>query len=415
MLSHWIWLAQRPGLTDRLKAQLLEQFRTPEEIFYADPESYLHIPGMTDTAKAALQDKDLSGSEQILAACREKRLQILTMQDAAYPARLKNIADPPPVLYYKGRLPDFDALPAVAVVGTRKATIYGMQTAKRMGWQIGKCGGILVSGMAYGIDGKAMAGAIGAGGIAVGVLGCGADLVYPASNAALFRDVEENGCILSEFAPGTAPAKWTFPKRNRIISGLSCGVLVVEAPERSGALITARLAMEQGRDVFAVPGNIDLPSFAGSNALLQDGAILVSSGWDVLREYAAQYPDKIRRSGMTAAVTAYPDEVPQQEVLTEKTDKKPVLAEKKKDLKKELEKKTIDKAASSPYSDVNVTIAGLSEEAGKIYACLARGERLVDDLIDETGLSSGRLLAQLTVLELKGLIKRLPGKRITLK
>ena len=125
----------------------------------------------------------------------------------------------------------------------------------------------------------------------------------------LFRDTEEYGCILSEFAPGTPPAKWTFPKRNRIISGLSCGVLVVEAPEKSGALITARLAAEQGRDVFAGPGNIDQPSFVGSNRLLRDGAIMVSSGWDVLSEYEALFPDKIRKEDAPAHQTAYPDEV----------------------------------------------------------------------------------------------------------
>ena len=215
MLIHWIWLAHRPGVHDRMKVRLLQHFRDPEDIFYADAEAFDHIEGLTAEAKASLGEKNLAEAERILADCSREKLHILTYQDAAYPVRLKNISDPPLVLYYKGQLPEFDALPVIGVVGTRKASLYGLQTAKRMGYQIGKCGGIVVSGLAYGIDGMAMAGALTAGQMTVGVLGCGADLVYPASNRALFRDVEQHGCILSEFPPGTPPAKWTFPKRKQ--------------------------------------------------------------------------------------------------------------------------------------------------------------------------------------------------------
>jgi DNA processing protein len=157
-----------------------------------------------------------------------------------------------------------------------------MQTAKRMGYQIAKCGGIVVSGLAYGIDGMAMSGALTAGQKVIGVLGCGADIVYPKENRWLYRDVERYGCIMSEFVPGTPPHPWNFPKRNRVLSGMSCGVLVVEAPEKSGSLITANLAAEQGRDVFVVPGNIDMPGFVGSNRLLQEGAILAASSMAVI-------------------------------------------------------------------------------------------------------------------------------------
>lgn len=416
MLIHWIWLAHRPGVTDRMKAVLLQHFRDPEDIYYADCDAFHHIEGMTEDAKNALADKDLSASEQILEVCGREKLYILTYQDAAYPVRLKNIADPPMVLYYKGQLPELDAMPVIGVVGTRKASAYGMQTAKRMGYQIGKCGGIVVSGMAYGIDGMAMAGALTAGQKVVGVLGCGADIVYPQSNRALFRDVEQYGCILSEFAPGTPPAKWTFPKRNRIISGLSCGVLVVEAPEKSGSLITARLAADQGRDVFAVPGNIDMPSFVGSNRLLRDGAIMVSSGWDILSEYEGLYPDKIRKDDAPSHQTAYPDELrKQEEIPLPKVAQKPAFPGKKTTLKKALEKKGIDKEQSAPYSDLSTTLAGLSSEEQSIVLCLKEGPRLVDDVIAETGLTTGKLLAVLTMLELKGILKRLPGKRITMK
>lgn len=416
MLIHWIWLAHRPGVNDRMKVRLLQHFQDPEEIFYADSHAFDHIEGMTQEAKVSLLEKELITAEKILMDCSREKLHILTYQDAAYPVRLKNIPDPPVVLYYKGQLPELDALPVIGVVGTRRASAYGLQTAKRMGYQIGKCGGIVVSGMAYGIDGMAMAGALTAGQPTVGVLGCGADIVYPLSNRALFRDVEQYGCIVSEFPPGTPPAKWTFPKRNRIISGLSCGVLVVEAPEKSGALITAGLAADQGRDVFAVPGNIDIPSFEGSNRLIRDGAIMVSSGWDVVGEYEGLFPDKVRRVETAAHQTAYPDELRRQEERpTLKVTQKAEVPEKKEPLKKEFKKKAVDKAGSSPYSDVNATLAGLSPEGKQIVSCLEDGARLVDDVIAETGLTTGKLLGLLTMLELKGVIRRLPGKRIELK
>ena len=412
MLLHWIWLAHRPGVGDRMKVRLLQHFQDPEDIYFADGESYRHVEGMTPEAAEALQDKELASAETILVSCRREGIHLLTFQDAAYPSKLKNIADPPVLLYYKGNLPNFDALPLIGVVGTRKASAYGMQTAKRMGYQIAKCGGIVVSGMAYGIDGMAMSGALTAGQMTVGVLGCGVDVVYPLSNRGLFQDVASYGCILSEFAPGTQPAKWTFPKRNRIISGLSNGVLVVEAPEGSGALITANYALEQGRDVFVVPGNIDQPGFVGSHRLLRDGATLVSSGWDILSEYASLYPNQIRQDERPSRQSVYPEEL---EKIPAKVAQNQALPEKSKALKKILEKKTIDNCSTEAYSDVNTVLPKLSQEEESIVKALSSGERLVDDVIAETGLTTGKLLALLTMLELKGVVKRLPGKRITLK
>ena len=419
MLVHWIWLAHRPGLNDRAKLALLQHFSDPEDIFFADRAAFDHIEGLSEDAKEALGDKNLIPAEEILDYCGRETLHLLTFRDAAYPRRLKNISDPPILLYYKGRLPDFDGSPVIGVVGTRKASAYGMTTAKRMGYQIARCGGIVVSGMAYGIDGMAMSGALTAGKPVVGVLGCGADIMYPPSNRALFRDTEQFGCILSEFAPGTPPGKWTFPKRNRIISGLSCGVLVIEAPEKSGSLITAHQAAEQGRDVFVVPGNIDIPSFVGSNRLMRDGAIPVSSGWDVVGEYQAVYPDKIRKDETPSHQTAYPDEVlrsrEEPEQSLPKVAQKTLLPRKNKTQKKDPDKKVIDKGPSAPYSDVNNTPANLSAEERAVVKTLQNGERLVDDVIAETGLTTGKLLAALTMLELKGILKRLPGKRVMLK
>lgn len=421
MLLHWIWLAHCPGLSDRGRAALLQQFQDPEDIFYADRETLAEVEGLSAGGLEALENKNLDEAQSILKICRDKKLGILTFQDAAYPRRLRNISDPPVVLYYKGQIPDLESCPAIAVVGTRKASAYGLTTAKRMGYQIARCGGIVVSGMAYGIDGMATAGALTAGSPAVGVLGCGVDVVYPMSNRSLFRDMEEYGWLVSEFPPGYPPSRWTFPKRNRIISGMCNGVLVIEAPEKSGSLITARQAAEQGRDVFAVPGNIDLPSFQGSNQLLRDGAIMVSSGWDVVSEYEGLYPNSVRKELGQCRQTACPEEVQfaadsgkQYEKVAQDIQKPKQIRNLKKKLDK-IDKKDIDNTASRPYSVVDTDSIPLSDEERSVIQILEQGERLVDDVIAQTGLPAGKLLSLLTMLELKGVVRRLPGKRIALQ
>ncbi len=408
MRLHWLWLASLPGVSDRMKNILMNHFADPEDIYYADEESFSHVEGLSKEARAALQNKSLHMAQKILDDCQRHRLQILTFRDAAYPGALKNISDPPLVLYYKGQLPDLDAYPVIAVVGTRKASAYGLTAAKRMGYQIAKCGGIVVSGMAYGIDGMAMSGALTAGGITLGVLGCGADMVYPLSNRALFQDVENYGCILSEFAPGTPPYPGNFPKRNRIISGLSNGVLVVEAPEKSGALITARLAADQGRDVFAVPGNIDQPSFVGSNQLLRDGAMVASSGWDVVGEYQHLYPGQVRKD-------TSPVHMEVREKAPGKVAQKPELPGKNQDLKKDLGKKGIDNRQAVPYSDVNKDKPKLNTIEQAILDAVGQGEVLVDDVIAATGLDTKAVASALTMLTIKGAVQRLPGNRIKLR
>ena len=416
MIVHWIWLATRPNISDRIKVELVRHFQDPESIYFADSDSYRDVEGLSAEGIEALKDKNTRKAEEIMDTCHRENIGILTYRDAAYPARLKNISDPPLVFYYKGRLLDFDGQPMIGVVGTRSASPYGLTAAKRLGYQIAACGGCVVSGMAYGIDGMAMRGALTAGGTVVGVLGCGADMIYPVSNRALFADTESYGCILTEFPPGTPPLARNFPKRKRIISGLSCGVLVVEAPEKSGALITARLAADQGRDVFVVPGNIDVATFVGSNRLLRDGAIAVSHGWDIMSEYEALFPGRVRKNTEGNRQVAYPDEVTsgaEAEKEVRKVAQKPALPSKKKLRKPEKDKKVIDKADSSSYSDLNDILPKLSADEQTIVAAIS-GEVLVDDVIAATGLPVSKVLASLTLLEVKGAVKRLPGKRIRL-
>ncbi len=415
MLIHWIWLSTRSHLSDRDKAALLTHFADAEDIYFADREAFRELDFLSKDGYASLQDKDLFDSERILGKCARKGVHILCYRDAAYPMRLKNIPDPPVVLYYKGRLPDFDGLPFIGIVGTRKASAYGMTAAKRMGYQIASCGGVVVSGAAYGIDAMGMRGALSVGTPVVAVLGNGVDVVYPQSNRSLFADIERCGCLLSEFPPETQPAKWTFPKRNRLISGLSCGVLVVEAPHKSGALITARHAAEQGRDVFVVPGNIDVESCAGSNALLRDGAVAVGSGWDVMSEYVALYPDKIRKQNNMSIQTAYPGEAepePEGEKDTPKVAEKvkfPALFGKSKRSKK---KKEIDNSSEKPYIDAEKPLPELDDTEKKILDILKEDTLLADEIIAAMGGQTGQVLAALTMLEIKGMVARLPGKRV---
>ena len=318
------------------------------------------------------------------------------------------------MLYYRGTLPSFEELPVIGVVGTRQATPYGLTSAKRLGYQIASCGGCVVSGMATGIDGVAMKGALTAGGTVVGVLGCGADVVYPASNRWLYADAEKYGCLLTEFPPGTPPIGRNFPRRNRIISGLGCGVLVVEAPEKSGALITARLAADQGRDVFVVPANIDVDSARGSNALLRDGAIPVSSGWDILSEYTGQFPGKIRRGRTGASLTASEAELSRERENLQKVAQEPVKSAKTKAEKEPVRKKVIDKAEKSAYIDLKKTPIALSADEQTIVDALTDGQKLVDDVIAQSGRAPGVILASLTLLEVKGIVRRLPGRFIEL-
>jgi DNA processing protein len=374
---------------------------------------------MTKEIAQALSDKDLSQAEKHLADAMKYKLHILTFRDAAYPRRLKHISDPPLVLYYKGTLPDFDSQPVIGVVGTRKCTPYGLSAAKKLGDEIARCGGMVVSGLAEGIDAMAMKSALSAGSTVVGILGCGAEQVYPKINKWLFADTERYGCILSEFPPETPAYPWNFPKRNRIISGLSHGVLVVEAPEQSGSLHTARHALEQGRDVFVVPGNLDQPTFGGSIKLLKEGAILAASGWDVLSEYEDRFPGKVRKDGKPSRQRIYPDEL---QISSPESDKnlgkvaQKILRPRNKGPKKEKSYKLdVDKSESSNYSDVNKDLSALSPEQLSIVEALRDGERLVDQVIADVDLPAGRVSSALTMLAIKGIVEKLPGNRVRLK
>lgn len=402
MLEYWLWLAHQPNLNEHQKLLLLQSFQSPEAVYQAAPPEFDVFSGISAQGKLSLSDKNLALYRAALDYCHREGIHILTFQDEAYPQRLKNIYDPPLVLYYKGTFPQFDGVPVVSVVGTRKSTAYGQAAAGRIAGEICACGGMVVSGLATGIDAAAMQGALQTGTPTVGVLGTGVDVIFPRENKELFQRVETCGCILSEFLPKTPGYKWNFPKRNRLISGLSVATLVVEAPERSGALSTARQALSQNRDVFAVPGNVDLPTFAGSNRLLKEGAGSVTCGWDILSEYLPLFPDKIRRAEAPRRSGDFPAPAP-------------VPSQRKQGKTPQIPKKDIDNPAETPYIDRKTPLPALSEEEKRIVSALGSTEKRVDDLIAETGIPSGTLLRSLTMLELKKLILRLPGNRVVRK
>ena len=394
MLLYWLWFHLLTGLTVSQKRALLEYFHDPEQLYRATESAYRTAVQLPEEGYTALSDKELKNARGLAAECSQKRIGIVTIGDSGYPARLRQIPDAPLVLYYRGRLPNWEAYPAIGIVGTRKASGYGLQIAEKMGAQIAACGGMVVSGAADGIDSAAMKQALLQGGPVVGVLGFGADVVYPASSRKLFAQLEEKGCLISEYPPGTPGYKWNFPQRNRLISGISHGVLVVEAPERSGALITARHAMEQGREVFVVPGNINSDTSAGSNNLLREGATAVFEGYDILREYASRFPGQIRK--------AEPKEITQIPEKEEKIPTKPA-------------KKPIDNREVTQYSVLNSGAGTLTEEEKTLLSHLTPKIEGVDEVIARSGMETAKALSVLTKLSLKGMVKHHPGKCISLK
>ncbi len=396
-IAYWIWLAQRRQLSPASARRCLEHFGSVLYVYEAEEELYRFVPELRSASIRTLMDKSLDEAERIMENCRRLGVRILCLNDAAYPEKLRNIYDAPLVLYVKGSLPVVDDEPCVAVVGTRKATPYGRRCARRFGTDLVHCGGVVVSGLAEGIDSEAMKAALDAGGTVIGVLGTGVDRVYPAWNGPLQEAAARHGALVSEFPPGTHATRASFPRRNRIISGLSDGVVVIEAPEKSGSLLTAARAAEQGRDVYVVPGPIDDKNYVGSNLLIRDGAALVQNAWEVLSVYIWRYPKKIRRGGGLRALfrggreRSAPSGGPEADLAGERAAKK-----------------TVDKAETVDYIDVSGG-EELSPAERAVLTALADEALQTDEIIRRAGLETAEVLSAVTLLELSGLIRRLEG------
>ncbi len=395
-LKYWVWLSSLPGIGAYTANRLLERFGSPEQVYFAEEKDYGEIYGFSKKETAALSEKNLLVARKILSDCEEYGYRILTICDGEYPTRLRNIPDPPIVIYVRGRLPVLDEEAAVAVVGTRSCTPYGIKAAERMCYELSRHGCLVVSGLARGIDTAAAKGALRAGGRVVGVIGSGLDIIYPPENKQLYDDVVTIGAIISEYPPGTPAAGDHFPQRNRIMSGISVGVTVVEAPLKSGALITATYALDQGRDVFALPGNVDSPACEGSNQLLREGAILVTSGREIAEEYVALFPDKIQVERKKVPLDALQTEKLISSISVKKPQNPP--------------KKEIDNEKTVEYIDLVKLKEHLSEDEYKVISSIGWQQKHIDDIIAACSLGAGVVLSALTMLELDGYIEQTKGK-----
>ena len=363
----WLALSLTPGLASRLSARLLREFGSPEGVFRARLPQLEACRLPAPVAQAVFKKQSFKRAEKELALTRRmERCQLLNWTDPEYPQTLLQIYDPPVLLYVRG---DTQVLnqPTISIVGTRRPTLYGTQMAERLGRELAARGLVIASGLARGIDAIGHQGAMAVNGRAIGVLGTGIDVCYPKENKKLYEKVLERGAILSEFPFGTHPAPENFPVRNRIVAGMPLGVVVVEGAQYSGSLITARLAMEFGREVFGVPGNVTQPVSFAPNQLIKQGAKLVTCAADVIEEL----PTPVR----AALVQAEQPESEQRNLLA---------------------------------------AASLNTSEKKIYELLSVDEpRHIDDIVETSGLNSSEVLATLFDLEMKGIVRQLPGKQFS--
>ncbi len=399
MLTHWIWLTIRPGIGCRGQSMLLSLFGTAERIYQLTKDECESTEGFKPSWLEPILDKDLSMAEDQLRRCDELNVKVLTAADPLYPKRLSHIADPPSVLYCRGKMPNMDEEVPIAIVGTRNCSAYGLLHAKQFAKLIAISGGMVISGGARGIDTVALKGALDSMTPVVCVLGTAIDNLYPKENTWLFREIERHGCIISEYPPGYKTRPECFPARNRIISGMAVGSVIIEAPKKSGALITATHALEQGRDVFTIPGNIGVKQFEGNNDLLRDGAILVTDGWEVLQHYEHIYPGKLadgrQRENLELVYAArYGMSLP---VYS------PVFTP------LESDKKDVDIAPQTTYSSEKQPPKDLTEEEETIYDLLTDEPEHIDQIVAKSGLATSRVIAALTMLQIKQLAEKQNG------
>src|SRR5208282_5548869 len=363
----WLAMTLTPGLASRLSSRLLRRFESPEGIF---PARFPHLESCNlpaPVAQAIIKKESFKRAEKELQAVRNiPNCTLLNWTDPEYPQNLLQIYDPPVLLYVRGN-PQILNHPAISIVGTRRPTLYGTQMAERLGRDLAARGIVIVSGLARGIDAIGHHGALAANGPVIGVLGTGIDVCYPKENKKLFEKVLEHGAILSEFPTRTHPAPENFPIRNRIVAGMPLGVVIVEGAEYSGSLITARLAMEFGREVFGVPGNVTQAVSFAPNQLIKQGAKLVTNAEDVIEEL----PTPVR----AALVKAEQPEAEQRNLLV---------------------------------------AASLNPSEKKVYELLSTEEsKHIDDIVERTGLNSSEVLATLFDLEMKGIVRQSPGKQFS--
>ena len=358
-----IWLAETFGAGSRISSLLCEYYESFEAIYNADLEELALIEGISHNHIEKLNNKSLKRAEEIASECEALYIDIITIFDDKYPENLKNIPCPPILLYVKGKLPDTKNIPSIGIVGSRKPSNYGAKMAQSFAEELGRKGFMVVSGMARGVDTCAHRGALKAEALTIAVLGCGVDVLYPPENGAIKDLIETNGAVISEFAPGTAPLPTHFPVRNRIVSGLSNAILVIEGKASSGSSITANIAKDQGREVFCLPGNVDNPLSSVSHKLIREGARLVTCAGDII------------------------------------TDLGYMLVEEK----------------PSESEQLEFAFSKLTEDQRKIAEVLDRNMPMhIDEICFKSGIDIALANQCLFMLELSGIVKQLPGKQYIL-
>lgn len=392
---YWLWLTNLPNITSNKITNLLAVFESAKDIYEA--KDYSGVYGITQNDINMLLNKKLDKVKTIIERLKTINAGVLTYDDVNYPDMLRQIDEPPYVLYIKGEVMPWDRLLTIAVVGTRKYTEYGIAACDSICRELARNGVTIVSGMARGLDSVAAKAALCSGSKTIAVLGGGIDIVYPPENGELMNAIMQNGAVLTEYPPGTPPVGKHFPVRNRIISGLSRGTLVVQAPLKSGALITANYALDSGKDVFAVPGRINDICSRGTNSLIKAGAKLVESAEDILDEYDFE----IKHLQIPVQNSEYENLKTAESVAVSET--------------KEQNKEQV----TAVNNVITVTIddakyQGLNESEKKIIELLIKDTMHIDEIARQSELAVAKLNSSLTILEMKGLISQLPGKNFRL-
>lgn len=418
---YWIWLSLCCGPASRAYAPLIDHFGSPYRVYRASENEILQVHGMTEGLAKKLCSKDLDDAIAVADACAILDIGIVPYGSPQYPLRLKQLRDAPAVLYYRGGWCDFDKNVCIAVVGTRKMSNYGKKSAYTMGADLTVGGAVVVSGMALGVDSMAAAGALDVGGGTVAVLGCGVDIAYPSEHAYLMKKIISKGFVISEYPPGTSPSRRNFPERNRIISGLCQGTLVIEADMRSGSLITARCAAYQGREVFALAGMVGVSNSEGTNHLIKNGARIVTCAEDILELYQFLYPSKINIAAIGQSAHHYSNRrsiderassaasklgikvagVSLSAVTNDKSETRSVRVKEKEEQPKE--------KSSSKSTKISEILGTLDACSARVYSCMPEEESATIDEIIRYGFKVHEVASALTMLEISGLVTALPG------
>ncbi len=401
-VEYWVWMQTALGVGARTD-EMLSYFESPEELYLAGSKEWRLSGLLTEKRIEALKSTTPSQTGAILKECNAKGYEIITPDSPLYPSKFKNLFDMPLVIYGIGDCSVLSDPVSIGIVGTRNASNYGIETAQKLSYRLASAGATIVSGGALGIDSEAHAGAMLAKGRTLAFLGCGLSYDYLKENAPLRRAITRYGAVFSEYPPNCPPSKATFPIRNRLISAASLGVVVIEAGVKSGSLITANKALDQGRDVFAVPGDIVRSSFDGTNHLIKNGAKPVFSAEDILCEYEFMYGDIIdlEKASLPVADVQYVDYRKPKAQRTSKVIKN----EKKTEVTEKIPEKSFERKSLG---------GEFSENAKIIYSALSEEPMHIDDIVRKTDLKMNIVLSSLTELELFGFCEAMSGKNYRL-